>query len=103
MAARGGQVFNDSKTLEAGEATDFGRASLAIGPLEDKEYRDPVLNVEPGKYRVRYSYDFTPDYHRKSAVFDARLNGMLVPAKDDEDVTSSEITLEVAPAVPARP
>lgn len=96
--ARNGQVFPVTKNLDAGEAIDFGRAWLAVGPPEDKEYRDPVLNVEPGRYRVRYFYDFTPDYHRKSAVTDPKTGDKVVPRKDDEDITSSEIILEIAPA-----
>ena len=97
-AARNGQTSLASKTLEAGEAIDFGRAWLSVGAPADKEYSDPTLTVEPGRYRVRYSYDFTPDYHPKSAVKDPATGRMMVPPKDEADVTSSEIILEVAPA-----
>ena len=97
-AARDGQVFFVTKTLQAGESAEFGRAWLAIGAPVDKEYRDPVLTVEPGRYRVRYSYDFTPDYHRKSVVTDPETGEKRLPPKDDKDITSSEIILEVAPA-----
>ena len=97
-AAQSGPVFPVSQILAPAEGVDFGRAWLSIGAPTGKEYRDPILSVEPGKYRVRYSYDFTPDYHRKSAVKDPKSGDMMVPAKDEQDITSSEIILEVAPA-----
>lgn len=97
-AAHDGPFLRVTQTLDAGEATEFGQAWLSVGAPADKEYRDPVLSVEPGRYRVRYSYDFTPDYHRKEAAKDPKTGDMRIPPKDEADVTSSEIILEVAPA-----
>ena len=98
--ARGGPVFPITRTLAPGESVEFDRAQLAIG-LPDKKFGDPTLTAPPGKYRVRYAYDFTPEYRRKAVVTDPVTGEKTQPAKDENDVPWAEVTLEVAPENPA--
>ena len=96
--ARSGPVFPVTQTLAPGEGVAFESARLSIGAPDDKEYSDPVLSAPPGKYRVRYAYDFTPDYHQKAVVTDPKTGEKTQPAKDENDVPWVEITIEIAPA-----
>ena len=98
-AARNGQSFQISKTLAPAEIAEFKRNVLAIGVPDDK-FKDPVLDVAPGKYRVRYFHDFDPDYHQKAVVTDPKTGEKSQLRKNDEDVNSAEILIEIAPAAP---
>lgn len=108
-AARGGPVSTVTKILAPREMLQFDSESLAVGVPEDKEYRDPVLAVEPGVYRVSYNYVFDLE-----TAISSRADGLknLVQFERDKpeqlrpnykyDLTSGEVWLEVAPAKPAK-